>query len=263
MTILIFQMFHGCRLSASIRAMGKNEIGGFLPFLTSKRNCVTLRSSSMMRGCVPLLIGENKVNAQSRTRRNHALWDAKVNDLWGGQLPVLSPEESITAAKKLYRHAMGHTWESERRGRSWKAASGNRYTWPDGGVFIVNPQRIRYGRPVQHSGLRDIIHMISHYCHRRLHPQDKPHSIRQLRLEAKLTKFAIERKWHEGTLRKEPKVADEPEKRDIVVQRYQRMVNRREKWAKEVERAARLLDKAEREVRAYNRRHRERLEAAT
>jgi hypothetical protein len=32
---------------------------------------------------------------------------------------------------------------------------------------------------------------MSHYCHWRLHPNDKPHSIRQARLEAKLAKFAV------------------------------------------------------------------------
>jgi hypothetical protein len=193
------------------------------------------------------------VNAQSRTRRDHALWDAKVNDLWGGQQPVLSPEASLLAARKLYRHAMGKAWP-----RKWELTSGRRYTWPRSGVFYVNPDRRGFGN----RGLRDIIHLMSHWCHRRLHPGDKPHSIRQLRLEAKLTKFAIARRWHEGAIEKEPKVAAEPEKRVIIAQRYQRMVNRREKWAREAERAARLLEKAKREVRTYERRHRDRLELA-
>lgn len=197
-------------------------------------------------------------NAQSRTRRDHELWDAAINDKWGGQCPVLTPEESLAAARKLYRHAMGRAWPHK-----WALTSGNRYTWAQGRTFYVNPERKRYGRlPVQHCGLRDIIHLISHYCHRRLHPQDKPHSIRQMRLEAKLTKFAIERRWHEGALKREPRPEPEPAKPDIVVQRYKRMVSRREKWAREAERAARLLEKAQREVRTYERRHRERLELA-
>jgi hypothetical protein len=148
---------------------------------------------------------------------------------------------------------MGKPWHGK-----WELTSGNRYTWPKRGTFYVNPERHAFGL----RGLREIIHMIAHWSHRRLHPQDKPHSIRQLRLEAKLTKFALARRWHEGTLKKEPKAkAPEPEptKPDVVVQRYRRMVLRRDRWARELERAQRLHAKAESEVRAYARRHRDRL----
>jgi hypothetical protein len=194
-------------------------------------------------------------NYLSKTRRDHDLWDAKINDKWGGVQPVLSPEESLLAAKKLYRHAMGKAWP-----RKWALTSGRRYTWPRSGVFYVNPDRRGFGT----RGLRDIIHLMSHWCHRRLHPGDKPHSIRQLRLEARLTKFALDRRWHEGALKKEPTAAAAPvekSKPDVVVQRYSRMVGRRDKWKRELERAKRLFAKAESEVRAYERRHRERLSA--
>jgi hypothetical protein len=123
-------------------------------------------------------------------------------------------------------------------------------------VFFVNPDERRpSGR-----GLREIIHSISHYAHRHLHPHDKPHSIRQARLEAKLAKFAVDRNcWQDGKLKK-PEVVEAPKvKPDIIVQRYQRMVNRRDKWKGEFDRAKRLLAKAEREVRAYERRHKDRL----
>jgi hypothetical protein len=128
-------------------------------------------------------------------------------------------------------------------------------------VFFVNPEK----------GLRDMIHLISHYCHRRLHRGDKPHSIRQLRLEAKLTKFAISRRWHEGTLKKQPKEpTTQPEvtqiesapKPDKVVLRYRRMKARLDKWARELERSKRLYAKAQREVRAYERRHGNRVAVA-
>lgn len=191
-------------------------------------------------------------NAQSRTRRDPGLWDKMVNDRFGGEQPVLSGEESIAAAKKLYRHAMGKSW----RGK-WALTSGRRHTWPRYGTFYVNPNRDRWGD----SGLRDIIHAISHYAHRQLHPYDKPHSIRQARLEGKLAKFAVDRNcWQDGKLK--PKPAPEPVakvKPDKVQARYQRLVNRRNKYAKEMERIKRLLPKAEREVRAYERRHGERL----
>lgn len=191
-------------------------------------------------------------SALSRTRRDHGLWDQRVNDLWGGHDPVLSPEESVAAARKLYRHAMGKAWPGK-----WAVTSGRRYTYPSRGTFYVNPNR--YG-----GGLRQVIHLISHYCHRRLHRGDKPHSIRQLRLEARLTKFAVAR-W--GPDAPEPKVeaapavvADTP-RPDRVVQRYRRMVARRDRWTTQLARAERLAAKAVAEVRAYERRHGERLKA--
>jgi hypothetical protein len=194
-------------------------------------------------------------DSRGRSRRDHSLWDKAINDQWGGLRPILSPEESLAAAKKLYRHATGKAWKGK-----WELASGNRHTWPRRGIYYVNPDR-RWGE----RGLRAIIHAISHYCHRRLHPNDKPHSIRQLRLEARLTKFALERRWHEGTLKRQPEapepVATEPAKPDRVLLRYRRMVTRRDKWRVEAERAKRLLAKAECEVRTYERRHRERVAA--
>ena len=193
-------------------------------------------------------------NAQSRTRRDHTLWDKAVNDLWGGANPVLSPEDTLAAARKLYRHAMGKPWPGK-----WEVTTGRRHTWPRSGTFYVNPNR--YGR-----GLRQVVHLISHWCHRRLHPGDKPHSIRQLRLEAKLTKFAVTR-WGKDAPAPAPKpepvavVAEVKPKPDKVVQRYQRMVARRDRWARDLARAERLLGKAVSEVRAYERRHGARLQA--
>lgn len=190
-------------------------------------------------------------NSQSRTRRDHEIWDRMINDQWNGANPVLSPEESLAAAKKLYRHAMGKAWHG-----TWELTSGRSYTWARMGVFKVNPNR-------RHGGLRQIIHLISHYCHGRLHPRDKPHSIRQARLEAKLTKFAIARRWHEGTLKREPKAEPVKLKPDAIQQRYARIVKRRLKYEADLKRATRLRMKAAQEQRAYERRHGSRLQSAT
>jgi hypothetical protein len=189
-------------------------------------------------------------NAQTRTRRDPAIWERMVNAKFGGEQPILSGPESIAAAKKLYRHAMGKSWPGE-----WKLVSGRRYTWPRRGVFYVNPDH----RGTQR-GLRQIIHLISHYCHHRLHPHDKPHSIRQARLEAKLVDFAIAREcWLDGKLKK-PKPEAKP-KPDLVQQRFARIVRRRDKYRAVMERTKKLLAKAEREVKAYERRHGNRLKA--
>lgn len=190
-------------------------------------------------------------NAQTRTRRDPDLWNNMVNAKFDGKQPKLTPEESIAAAKKLYRHAMGFSY-----GGTWRIGTGNRHTWARRGVFTVNPDERRNS-----GGLREIIHSISHYCHQRLHPNDKPHSIRQVRLEAKLAKFAVDRNcWLDGALKKaEPETVDT--KPSLIQQRHQRLINRRDKWLKEAERAKRLLAKAESEVRQYERRHKERLNA--
>jgi hypothetical protein len=188
--------------------------------------------------------------------RDSGLWDRLVNDRWGGVQPVLTPEDSIKAAKRLYRAAMGKPWTGV-----VMLTSGRRYTWVRDRVLFVNPDM----RQADCRGLRAMIHDLSHYAHSKLHPNDSPHSPRQARLEGRLVTYALKSGFHEGRVRKigpdpQPKPAPEPKpKPDKVQQRYARMVNRRDKWAAEAERAKRLHEKADREVRDYERRHRARL----
>ncbi len=180
--------------------------------------------------------------------RDPGLWDRLVNDRFGSAQPILSPQESILAARKLYRHAMGKAFPGE-----VTLTSGNRYTWVRRRVLVVNPDK----RERDARGLRAMIHDISHYCHSRLHPNDSAHSPRQARLEGKLVTFALAKGFTEGALKRDPPAPKA--KPDIVQQRYARMVNRRDKYAREMERAKRLLAKAEREVREYGRRHKDRI----
>lgn len=193
------------------------------------------------------------------TLRKPETWDRLVNDRWDGKQPVLSAEDSIAAAKRLYRQAMGKPWTGP-----VKLTSGRRYTWVQHGTLVVNPDM-----PQRHCrGLRAMIHDLSHYAHSRLHPGDAPHSRRQAALEGRLVTYALRSGFADGPLPKPgpaPKPAPEPTspaKPDKVLQRYSRMVARRAKWAAELERAKRLLAKAEAEVRTYERRHRARLQPA-
>jgi hypothetical protein len=211
------------------------------------------------------------------TVRDADVWNRMVNSKFGGVQPILSDDESLVAARKLYRHAFGKAFPGK-----VELTKGNRFTWVRRGVLYVNPDK----REGHTRGLRSIIHDLSHYAHSRLHPRDAPHSIRQARLEARLAKFALVRGWHEGGLAKpkpepvdqpvEAPVAFEPDgdgvqiepafvaklakaKPDRVAERYRKMVARRDRWAAAAERATRLLAKAEAEVRTYGRRHRDRL----
>lgn len=201
------------------------------------------------------------------TLRDAETWEKLVNTQFEGN-PILSGEDSLAAARKLYRHAMGKAWT----GRV-QLVSGNRYTWVRRGVLHVNPDKSE----VHARGLRAIIHDLSHYAHRWLHPNDAPHSIRQARLERDLARFAVARGWHEGkpvvAIKAPPELAPEaPEysghltlppaakaKPDRVAVRYARLVARRNKYATELARATRLLAKVTTEVKVYERRHKERL----
>lgn len=185
------------------------------------------------------------------TVRDRDLWDRLVNERFGSDQPILSPEEIVLAARKLYRHAMGKSFSGK-----VKLTSGRRYTWIRSGVLYVNPDKREPGA----RGLRAMIHDLSHYCHGRLHPDDAPHSRRQAQLEGRMAKFALQAGFVTGALKRpERRTLAKPDK---VQQRYEVMVSRRDKWAKaevraveEVNRSARLRDKADKEVRAYERRH--------
>jgi hypothetical protein len=193
---------------------------------------------------------------RSGTVRDPGLWDRLVNERWGGQQPVLSPEDSVIAAKRLYRQAMGREWTGP-----VKLTSGRRYTWVRRGTLVVNPDMPQF----RMRGLRAMIHDLSHYAHSRLRPNEAPHSRHQVRLEGKLVTYAINAGWGDGQVRKlgpAPKPKAEPAPKpvvDKVVQKHARMVARRDKYRAELARVERLLAKAEREVRDYQRRHKGRV----
>jgi hypothetical protein len=191
------------------------------------------------------------------TVRDRSQWDRLVNERWDGVQPVLSPEDSIKATLRLFRQAMGRPWTGKVR-----LATGNRRTWVRSGVLVVNPDESSRG---SQGGLREIIHSIAHYAHYRLHPSEAPHSRRQLLLESRLVTYAIKSGFAEGRVRRlgpapQPKAAPEPKPPvDKVVQKHARMVKRRDTYRAQVERLTRLLAKAEREVKDYQRRHKGRV----
>lgn len=183
------------------------------------------------------------------TKRDRAVWDQLVNQRFGTEQPILSPEESVRAAKRLYRFAMGKPFPGK-----IELVSGNRYTWVRYGVMSVNPDR----RESACRGLRALIHNLSHYCHARLHPKDAPHSIRQARLEGRMAGYAVKYGFLDGKLKSKAKPK---EKVDVVQSRYEAIVRRRRKWERTITKATKLRAKAAREQREYKRRHGARLQA--
>lgn len=111
----------------------------------------------------------------------------QVNGQWPDIVPALTGDEAITAAKRLYRFAMKKSWKGK-----WALTSGRRYTHPRRGVFYVNPGRKPgWGDPKLDSGWRDLVHMMSHYCHWRLHPGWKPHGPEHHAIEREMVAYVI------------------------------------------------------------------------
>ena len=130
----------------------------------------------------------------------HAKYHA-VNGQWPETIPVLTGPEAISAAKRLYRFGMKRAFKGK-----WKLTSGRRYTWPRGGTFYVNPHRENWSEAK--AGWQDLVHMMSHYCHQRLHPNHRSHDGRHHFLEKEMVVYVIRSGWLEGKLRR-PKVTEE------------------------------------------------------
>ena len=112
----------------------------------------------------------------------------EANAVWPGAIPDLTAEESVRAARKLYRFGMRQTF----RGKV-KITSGRRYTWVRNGVMVVNPEH----------GWKQLVHMLSHYVHRKV-GVDKPHSKQHARLECRMIAEVLNRGWLSGVLANEP-----------------------------------------------------------
>ena len=161
-----------------------------------------------------------------------------VNGAWpDGELPIPSPQEALSGAKRLYRLVMGHKW----RGK-WQLTSGKRYTWPANGVYHVNPNGRYFG------GWRDIVHLMSHQCHRRLYPRHKPHDGRGTHafIERTMIEHVVKSGWLDGKLKR-----PEKPKPDVQQARQQRVLARIEKWQAKHKRAETALKKLKRQARYY------------
>jgi len=160
----------------------------------------------------------------------------RVNATWPAQLPPLEPEEAISAAKRLYRLAIGEAWKGP-----FRITSGNRYSyirWGSGGdgrVFYVNPGK----------GWHSLVHSISHMAFRRLHPTLRPHDWRHAALEKELVNAVVSKGWLDGTLRRAQKPTP-----DLKAVRYQRVLQRIKVWEAKRKRAENALKKLARQ-RAY------------
>lgn len=166
----------------------------------------------------------------------------QVNRQWPETVPALDPEEAVAAAKRLYRFAMKRAW----RGK-WKTATGNRLTWPRSGTFYVNPAR----RNVldTESGWRDVVHLMSHWCHHQLHPNAPSHGSLHRTLEKDMIEYVIKSGWLDGRLK--PRVTPAVSKIDV---RHKNVLAGIERWSTKLKRAQTALRKLNKQRKYYERR---------
>jgi hypothetical protein len=173
------------------------------------------------------------------TEKYHA-----VNEQWPEIMPVLTGEEAISAAKRLYRFAMKRAWKGK-----WALTSGRRYTWPRRGTFYVNPDRKNWSEAS--AGWQDLVHMMSHYCHRQLHPKRRPHDYRHHALEKEMVAYVMEHDWLSGKLKAPVKARPDP-----VATKAAGLEARAARWAAKLRRAETALRKITRQRAALARRAR-------
>lgn len=158
-----------------------------------------------------------------------------VNSQWPDVLPPLTGQEAISATKRLYRFAMKKPFAGK-----FKLATGNRFTWIRRHVFYVNPRRTGASQP----GWHDLVHLISHLCHHRLHPGEDPHGRGHYWLEKDMVAYVIKSGWLDGKLRRPEKPAP-----DLKVVKLTSIEARIKRWKAKQRRAATALKKLERQQR--------------
>lgn len=162
------------------------------------------------------------------TRRE---WYERVNGAWPAQVPPLTAEEAVRAARRLWRYGRGRTWTGEVR-----VTSGRRHTWVWGGVLYVNPEK----------GWHDLVHMLSHLCER-----SEAHGSTHARMELRMIKQVVRRGWLEGKLRTP---AREPRPQPPVqAVRYARVLELEKAWQRKAKLAATKLRILRRRRRYYER----------
>jgi hypothetical protein len=162
-----------------------------------------------------------------------------VNGAWPDAVPALTAAEATSAAKRLYRLGMGRAFRGKTR-----LTSGRRYNYVRRGVLFVNPKGHHFG------GWRDLVHDLSHYCHRRKHPGHKPHDGRGTHafIERTMIEHVVNSGWLDGRLKR----PDKPTKQtDVRALRQRRVLERLAAWEAKRKRAERALAKLRRQARYY------------
>lgn len=152
-------------------------------------------------------------------------WYERVNSTWPAEVPPLTKDEAIRAAKKLYRFVRHETFRG-----TVTVTSGRNYSRAARYSIVVNPDR----------GWRDLIHDLSHWLCRDRHGGS------HARVERRMIKEVLKRGWLEGNLKSTPKAIVRP-----VEKRYSNAVNNLKRWRSKLKRAETAIKKLERRVKYY------------
>jgi hypothetical protein len=168
-------------------------------------------------------------------------WYQKVNAAWPKPVPPLTANEAIRAGRKLYRFAMKRTFRGPVR-----VTSGRRYAWIRRGEMIVNPEH----------GWHGLVHLLSHYCHRRLHFDEKPHSRSHARLELRMINQVVKRGWLDGKLRegddaRAQRAAEKLAQRNAPDFKRAKLIASQKRWLTKQKRATTALKKIARQLRRF------------
>lgn len=164
-------------------------------------------------------------------------WYERVNAAWPSEVPALTAEEAVRAARKLWRWGMGRRFT----GRV-EVTSGNRRTWTRSGTLLVNPGH----------GWVGFIHDMSHLLWWAANDSDtRPHEKGHAKLELAMRKLALRRGWLDGKLRSKPKPPKPPV--DQRAEKLSAIVVRMDRWLAKKRRAERALAKLARQRRRLER----------
>jgi hypothetical protein len=143
-----------------------------------------------------------------------------------------TPQEAVSAAKRLYRFALKKPF----RGKI-KMTSGRRYTWIRRGVMYVNPD-------CRGQGWHELVHDLSHLFTHRLFPNAKGHGPQHAFLEKEMIAHVVNSGWLDGKLRS--KVREKPP-RDVHAERLARLDASTKRWTTKLRRAETALRKIARQ----------------
>lgn len=178
-------------------------------------------------------------------------WYRRVSATWPANVPAITNDEALVAARKLFRFALG------RRAPEARIVTGNRVTWVENGILIVNPKRRRHGCDVEDAGWKDVVHLLSHYCHRQL-SNERPHGGEHARLEMRMIREVLKRGWLSGSLHKAaapvaPERSKEEKRAIEQAELHARLLSRLRRWETKQKRATTAIKKLTRALRRLER----------
>lgn len=162
----------------------------------------------------------------------NSMWPANTND---GRDLKPTPQEALSAARRLYRFAFKKAWRGP-----IKLTSGNRYSYIHRGTLYVNPDWRGRG------GWHELVHLLSHSFSQRLNPSAGGHGYQHAFLEREMIAHVVGSGWLEGKLRR-----PDPKPVDRRAERRASLEARIASWERKQRRAENALRKLRRSLARY------------